>query len=214
MPEPVHIDPGETELLLPAEDTESYYANVTGASVQLGRSKLEARTDGRPAPAGDRGELESEPSEAVYAHNPDSNNAVAKVRLDHNGFWFRREARAIVGSVLTSSSNEASPANDEFVHRFGVGADPSAGITESFSAPDAADTVVVSVDDADDAFEVAVVFEDSDGNEITRRDKDNSGDYSGNSTTDVFVEAVIASEWVTVEITGAATSADFTVYAR
>ena len=59
MPEPAYIAPGETQLLIPADDTESYYATITGASVQLGRSAVAARTDGRPAVAGDRGPLGS-----------------------------------------------------------------------------------------------------------------------------------------------------------
>lgn len=214
MSEPIFIEPGETELLIASEDTDEYYGYVFGTTVYLGRSRGEAKKQNRPAPAGDRGPMGSEPGEAVYGYVPKSATETARVQMDHNGFWFEREARSVVGGVLTSSEDEASPANDEFAHYYGIGADPSAGISHSFRAPDAADSVVVSVDGADNTFEVAVVFEDADGNELTRRDSGNSSAYSGSSTSDVFVTTEIASEFVKVEITGSATSADYTVYAR
>jgi len=211
------LEPGDTTLLIPADDTKEYYATVTGASIQLGRTAHTASNEdrARDAPAGERGPMRSEDNEEVWAHNPDSNQAVARVHLDHNGFIFNREPRAVVGGVLTSSDNEAAPASDEYMHLSGRGVDVSASpVSESFEAPDAADDIVVSVDDADNSFEVAVVFEDADGTELTRRDSANSAEYSGESSSDVFVEALIAAPRVRLEITGAATSLDYTAYAR
>jgi hypothetical protein len=199
----VNIGPGETVLLVERSDTTEYYLTITGTKVQLGRTESEARQRGRDAPAGDRGPFGSEPGEPVYAHNP-SDSQEAFAHLDHNGFWFEREARSVVGGVLTSDDNESAPASDDFVWESATNGDPSGGITESFNAPDRADFVVVSVDDADGPFDVAVKFTDADGNVITTRD----------SASDVLVRTAVASPYVQVEITGSATTADYSIYAR
>lgn len=211
------IEPGETEKIVPSHDTDQeLHLTVRGADVKLGRTKDEAEMDGRPGSAGDRGPITVEAGEDLWAFNPDNSpdTKPATLYLDRDGFFWTREPRDVVGSVRTSSDNEASPANDDFRWVYQRDADPSAGIVEAFRAPDAADTVVVSVDDANDTVEVAVVFLDRDEQEITRRGPGNSSAYAGGPDSDVFAETVIASDRIAVEITGAATSADFTIYAR
>lgn len=216
------IEPGETALLIPSDDETEYYATLTGASVQLGRTEAQAENDARsrPGPAGDRGELRAEENEEVWVHNPPTNEKTAWFQLDHNGFFWTREARSVVGGVLTSDDNEASPANDDDVHRYGTAIDVNASeVSEAIEAPDAADSVVVSVDDADGAFGVVVEFLDSAGGSvITARDGDNNPDYDGSGSSDVLVTVDgIASPFVRVRITddsGATNTLDYSIYAR
>lgn len=212
------IEPGETKRIVPARSTrQELHLTVTETDVQLGRSEDEAEMYGRPGEAGDRGPLELPPGEELWAHNPvdDPNDPkTAMAYLDRDGFFWNREPRAVVGSVRTSSESEASPANDDFRWYYDRGADLTAGIVHDFRAPDAAEQIVTSVDDADGSVEVAVAFIDPDGNEISRRDSSNSSAYAGDSTTDVFAETAIAADRVAVELTGNATSADYSVYCR
>jgi hypothetical protein len=215
----IQIGPGETELLVSASDDSEYFAQVTGTRVQLARTAQAARLRGRNADAGDRGPLRSEENEEVWAYNP-HDEQTAKVHLDHNGFWFERQARAVVGSVLTSDQSEASPANDDDVHVFGTDVDVNAeAVSESLEAPDAADSVVVHCDDADGAFGVTVEFLDGpNGNVVTARDGDDNPDYDGDDTSDVLVEVTgVASPWIRVRIadeSGASNSLDYSIYAR
>jgi catechol 2,3-dioxygenase-like lactoylglutathione lyase family enzyme len=219
------IAPGETELLVSAGDTVERFGEVLDATIHLGASETEAREGGERASAGDRGDLGAPEGNEVHAYNPESATREARVTTTENareadtseedGFYFDRLPRDTIASVLTSGDNAAAPASDEYVHRTGQGVDVSgSAVSESFEAPDAADDVLISVDDADNSFEVAVVFEDADGNEVTRRDSTNSGEYSGGSSSDVFVETLIASPFVTVEVSGSATTLDYSVYAR
>lgn len=210
------IEPGESKKIVPSADhDQELHLTVQNTDVELGRTESEAEMDGRPGPAGDRGPLVVEEGEDLWAFNPDDGDTKpATVYLDQDGFFWNREPRAVVGSVRTSDDDEASPASDDFRWIYQQDADPSAGIVEAFRAPDAADTLVVSVDDADDAVEVAVVFLDRDEQEITRRGPANSSAYVGGPDSDIFAETVIASDRIAVEITGTATSADFTIYAR
>jgi len=203
----------------PGDARKEYEFRCEGNSVLLGRRKQSVADTASPRRRlrkGDRGTIDREEGEEIWAFNDDlaGDGSDARLDLQQAGFYVNFGTRPVVGAVDTGRDAEAPAASDEYVHRYATGADPSAGVVESFRTPNAAETVAVSVDDADDSFEVAVVFTDADGNEITRRDSGNSGDYSGNSTTDVFLETVIASDYVSVEITGAATSADYTVYAR
>ena len=216
------IEPGETRLLIPTEDTTEYYATLTGASVQLGRTEKQAKSDthSRPGPSGDRGPMQAESNEEIWVHNPEENQNVAFFHLDHNGFWWNREARDTVASVLTSEDNPASPANDDDVHRFGEQVDVNAeAVAEAIEMPDAADSLVISCDDAAGSFGVVVEFLDSaDGTVLTKRNKDKNPEYGGGASSDVYVEVTgVASPFVRVRIvdeSGATNALDYSVYAR
>jgi len=212
----ITLDPGEKQKIISQpSDGDAYNINVDGARVYLSHRANGIVREGKAVKKGDRTVASNLRGKPIYAKNPSTNENTATLEVDRAGFALSFQSRAVIGAVDTGRGDAEAPASsDEDVHRYETNADPSAGITESFRAPNAGEAVMVSVDDANDAFEVAVIFTDEDGNEITRRDDDNSGTYSGNENTDVFAETVIASEYVTVEITGAATSADYTVYAR
>jgi hypothetical protein len=210
------LEPGDQQRIVsqPGRD-EAYNINVEGATVFLSHRSNGIVREGKRVKAGDRTQASNLRGKPLFAKNPGSNSSEATIEVDQAGFALNFMTRPVVGAVRTTSGNEAAPANDNFVHLVGTGRDVSSNpVSETFEAPDAADDVLISVDDADNTFEVAVVFEDADGNEVTRRDSNNSGEYSGSSSTDVFVETLIASPHVTVEVSGAATSLDYSVYAR
>jgi hypothetical protein len=128
----------------------------------------------------------------------------------------RRNTRT---SGVVSPSGESPPAaSDEFVEEQGTGVDVNAATeTVDIVAPGRADSITISVDDAAGGFDVALKFRDGSGNTVTTRDKDNSSDYSGDGTTDVFVTAPVAAQDIRVEISdtsGAANALDYSIYVR
>jgi hypothetical protein len=217
----VHIEPGATELVIPADDTTEYYATLMGAKLRFGRSEVEARSDtGREGYPGDRGPMKTERNESLYAHNP-SETETAKLQLDHNGWWWTREARAVVASVFTSDENEAAPASDDFVWEHGSEVDIFADTEEiPVNAPDRADKVKIHVDaeSAEGPFDVELHTLDGPGGSVlTTRDKTDNSDYGSDGTTDVFVVAEIAAPYLRVDIidaSGASNTVTYSVYAR
>lgn len=207
------IDPGEVEPILEdPEQGQDYQAQVLGDTLKLDHNQRRARQAGQEVRAGDRLRLFDHQGRDVYAYN--AGDDVATVSVDRADLGISFEARAVIGGVQTSAQNDASPASDDFVFRSGIGVDPSQTVTETIQAPDRADFVVVSVDDLDDAAELRVRFLDENSNVITERGPGNSSGYAGGSSTDILQRVAVASPRVKVELSGAATTADYSIYAR
>jgi hypothetical protein len=180
---------------------------LTGEDVLLDHSRRDIDTVGSRVRKGDRGLLDELGGVELWALNDGSETA----ELDLSPARFNIEffPRTVVGGVQAEDGSEVSPASGAFVHEFGTGVDPSSGVTESFEAPDRADFLVIHVDDADASFTVDVSFLDGvGGSTVTQRS------YSGDASTDVFVRVAVASPFVSVELGGSATSADYNIYAR
>jgi len=207
------IEPGAVEPILEdPREGQDYIAYVEGSRLRLGHEQRSARQDGQLVRPGDRLRLYDTLGKDVYGYNTGAETATVEVDAADLGLDFM--ARAVIGGVQTSATADAAPASDAFVHRSAIGADPSAGVVEQIDAPDRADFVVISVDDADGSFEVCVQFLDEDDNVITQRGPSNSSGYSGSSTADVLQRVAVAAPSIEVEITGSATSADYSIYAR
>jgi len=213
------LEPGDREKVVsqPGPDA-AYNINVAGADVYLSHRSNGIVREGKRVQEGDRTQASNLRGKPLFAKNPGTNSSDAVIHVDQAGFALNFMTRAVIGSVRTNSGDEAAPANDNFVERQGTGVDVNAAtVTETFIAPDAANNVTVSVDDATGAYSVAVEFLDGDGNVVTRRDEGNSVAYSGDSTTDVMVTTDLASEQVRVSIeddSGASNTLDYSVYAR
>lgn len=213
------LEPGDSKKIVsqPGRE-EAYNINVEGAEVYLSHRSNGIVREGKLLQPGDRTQATNLRGKPLHAKNPGSNSSDATIQVDQAGFALNFMTRPVVGAVRTNSGDEAAPANDNFVLRQGTGVDVNADtVTEKFVAPDAADTVTVSVDDAVGAYSVAVEFLDGDGNTVTRRDENNSVAYSGDSTEDVFVTVDLAAEQARVKIeddSGASNTLDYSVYAR
>lgn len=215
------IEPGDTKKIVSQPGTdEAYNIGVTNEEVYLSHSSSRTKSEGKLVRPGDRVTIDNLRGKSIYAKNPSDNTETASLNINLAAFNLSWGNRAIIGASLTSSGNEAAPANDDDVHRYDTGVDVNESeASETFEAPDAADSVVVSVDDADGSFGVVVEFLDSAGGSVvTSRDKSNNTDYSGDSTTDVLVTVDgIASPFINIRIvdeSGAANTLDYSVYAR
>jgi len=215
----VVLAPGESEKIVsqPGRD-EAYNINVDGAEVYLNHSSNGIVREGKRVQPGDRTTAHNLRGKSLYAKNPAQNDRDATVQVDMAGFALDFMTRPVVGAVRTNSGDEAAPANDNFVLRQDTGVDVNASaVSEAFIAPDAADTVTVSCDDATGAYSVAVEFLDGDGNVVTRRDDANGSGYAGDGSTDVFVTTDLAAEECRVVIeddSGASNTLDYSIYAR
>lgn len=215
MPE-IQLAAGQArEVVGEANRGDMYELRVRSGEIRFGRTKQEV-ANGRPYAPGDRGTIEiRDDGESVWAYSADG---AGTVEVWRSGFDINLFPRTVMGSVQTSDGNEAAPASDAFVERQGKNVDVNAStVREAFEAPDRADFVVVSVDDATGGFNVAVIFTDGDGNEVTRRGPGNDPNYSGDATTDVFQRTAVAAGNVTVEIedsSGAANPLDYSIYTR
>lgn len=216
------IEPGETKKLVsqPGPDA-AYNITVENADVYMSHDKSRVLGSGKRVRPGDRVTVDNLRGKSLYAKNPPENDENAVLGVNQAGFNLIFQPRPVVGAVRTSAGNEASPANDEDAHEFSLGYDVAANgdAVATLEMPDAAESLVTSVDDASGAFEVVVEFLDAPGgNVLTTRDSDNSGEYEGDSTTDVFVETLPASPHVRVRIRddsgGANNTLDYSIYAR
>lgn len=89
--------------------------------------------------------------------------------------------------------------------------------TNQFDVTAGMDTVAVAVDDAGGSFHVEVRFQDGNGNTIVTRDDDNSSQFSGDGSTDVFVDVELAAPQVEVAVvddSGGANNADIVLRAN
>jgi hypothetical protein len=89
--------------------------------------------------------------------------------------------------------------------------------TNQFDVTAGMESVTVSVDDAGGSFHVEVRFQDGGGTTITVRDDNNSSAYSGDASTDVFVDTELAAPQVEVAVvddSGAANEVDITLRAN
>jgi hypothetical protein len=118
----------------------------------------------------------------------------------------------------TSDGRKVAPASDDFRHDYGSGVDVNANpVDESFRAPDRSDLITIHVDGWDGTGEVAVHWQDPDGNDVTSRTADDNDAYATDGTTDVWAEVSVASPWFRIEIedaSGAQNTVNYTVYAR
>jgi hypothetical protein len=190
---------------------------LTGENILLDHSRRDIDTVGRRVTKGDRGRLDELNGVELWALNDGSQTA--ELDLSPARFNIEFNPRTVVGGVQTSSSDDEAPASDAFVWTRGTAVDVNASTaTEAFRAPDRADFVVVSVDDADGSYHVEVAYQESvGGSDVTVRDANNSADYAGDSTTDVFVRTAIASPYVEVRIvddSGSQNEVDYSIYAR
>jgi len=212
----ITIEPGDTKKIVSQPGTdEEYNITVENADVYMAHDKSRAVSSGKRVRPGDRVTVSNLRGRSLYAKNPPGNDENARLEVNEAGFALFFQPRPVVGAVRTSAGAEASPANDEDAWSYGTDVDVSGGVTTGLiDLPDATEALVVNVDEADDTFEVAVVFTDDEGTEITRRDSGNKSGFAGNSTTDVFASVEPAAPYAEVELSGAATSLDYTVYAR
>lgn len=212
----IALEPGETEKVVsqPGAD-DAYNIGVSGADVWLSHNESRARQDGQRVRPGDRVTVDNLRGKPLYVKNPPENSDDATVSVNPAGFNLIFQPRAVQASVQASETNEAAPRTDDFVHRHATGADPSSTVTETFDAPGRADLVTVHTDDADASFDVEVRFLDpADDSVITARTPNENSNLEGSSTTQVFTRVAIASPRVEVRLTGAATSVDYSIYAR
>jgi hypothetical protein len=179
---------------------------LTGEDILLDHSRRDIDTVGSRVKKGDRGLLDELDGVELWAFNDGSQTA----ELDLSPARFNIEffPRTVVGGVQADDGTEVSPASGAYVWRYGTGVDPSSGVVETFEAPDRADFIVINVDDADAAFDVDVIFTELGGGEITRRS------YSGDGSTDVYARVAVAGPYIDVELSGTATTADYSLYAR
>lgn len=215
MSEATTVEPGEVKPVL--EDPElgqDYQVRVEGSTLRVGHNPRRTRQDGQAIRAGDRVRWFDHQGRDVFGYVPNSQDGPATVEVDAADLGIEFQTRAVIGGVQTSAQNDASPASDDFVFRYGIGVDPSTTVVEDIQAPDRADFLVVSVDDLDDPAELRVRFLDEDGNEITSRGPGNSSGYTGGSSTDILQRVAVASPRIEVELSGAATTADYSIYAR
>jgi hypothetical protein len=202
----IDISAGETvKIVNESQARDTWKATISGGDILVGHHKQEVPRNGDRIKAGDRVRLDNLGGSPLYAY-ADGKDVTVSISEAAVNITFM--ARTVVGSVQADDGSEVAPASGAFVHEFGSGADFSATVTESFEAPDRADWIVINVDDANNSFTVDVKFTDSSGTEITSRQ------LTGDSSTDVFERVAVASPHIEVEFSGAATSADYNIYAR
>jgi hypothetical protein len=225
MSEPVHIEPGESQLLVRAADVGEKLLEIFDQDVRLGDSESDARIRGQEAPAGDRGPAGAGEGTEIYAHNPGDQTAQVVVSdrgqeaAVDDGFFFDRFPRDTIAGVLGSDSSRTAPArSDDFVTRQATDVDVfAATASESFETPDRADFVVVAVDDATGSFHVEIAYQDADGNDVVVRDDTTDSGLAGDSSTDVLARVAVASPYVEIRIvddSGGSNILDYSIYAR
>lgn len=203
----IEVPAGETKKIVnPEQARDVWKATISGGDILVGHHPRETERNGDRIKAGDRVRLSNLGGSPLYAYadGKDVTVSISEAAVDISFM-----ARTVVGSVQADDGSEVAPASAAFVHRSGSGVDPSAGVSVELEAPDRADFVVVHVDDADNTYSVDVNFlDDSGGSTVTSRS------YSGTSSEDVYVRSAIASPYVEISLSGAATTADYNIYAR
>lgn len=199
-------------------DAEAYYIRVTSAKVRIGHGKQRA-ANGALYRAGDRFRLSDMDGYDAWAYAPEDNNTKAEVDAHREGFAINLFPRTTVGTVTKDDGSEAAPATDDYVHRYGENVDINATtVEEVMEVPDRADTLTISVDDADGAGEVVVDFLTPDGNSVlTTRNASNRPAYDFDASSDAFVTVQAASPVVRVsfvDTSGARNTINYTAYAR
>jgi hypothetical protein len=217
---PVRIPQGETEPLVDSGPGGTYQFRVLDADIRVARTRQQAR-NGRVLKAGDRGNFEVPPGEAIWAFAENmTHSRDARIEVEEQGFFIDLFPRSTVGSVQASDGSETAPASDAYESHFGKNIDVNASTeTVTLEAPDRADFIVVNVDDAAGAYHVEVEYQDDQGNEITTVDGSTSqfSDLAGDGSTAVLTRVAIASPYLEVRIvddSSAANALDYNLYAR
>jgi hypothetical protein len=208
-----------TEIISEHQPTGDYEVEVAGSTIRHDERRTNAAEGPRIRPNVPVRITKHKPGESVYAYAPDGD---ATVTVRKTSYSVIREATDVVNGITSALTGEEDdtvpPASDDFVHRFDTGVDVNASdAVETITVPKRSDSVTISVDDAAGGFDVSLAFQDGDGNTLTVRDQNNSSDYSGDGSTDVFVTAPIAAQQVEVTITdtsGAANTVDYSIYVR
>jgi len=122
-----------------------------------------------------------------------------------------------VTRVETEGGDKVPPATDEYYHEHHIARDVTASpLSSHFRVPGRASTVTVHVETSG-AASVAVASATGDDTEIAKRASAQNGDYSVDSSGQIFVETAVTSPYMRVEVSddsGAANDCDITVYAR
>lgn len=205
------------ELVGEHQSNEEWKAYVAGADILVDHSRTQVRQQGDVIKAGDRvrfGDLRGLPVYAV-ARTPGEE---ASVRISRDALSISFMTRHTVGAVQRNDGSEASPASDAYEAFYGESADVNAApVAEAFEAPDRADFLVVSVDDAAGPYHVEVRYCDDQYNTITQRDDTTDASLSGDASDDVLTRVAVASPYVEVRIvddSGASNPVDYNIYAR
>jgi len=208
----------------PGDNKNLYDFRLEGNALLLARSKRAAKDFNSPRRRlrkGDRGTLKREEGEELWAYNDDltGDGSDAQLDLSQAGFFLDFGSRPVVGAVDNSAGDEAPAASDNFFEAGATGVDVNASTEQNaFTSPDAAEVVVVSVDEATGSFHVELHgLASSGGSVLTTRDDNDLSGYAGDSTSDVFMSTDIMAAFMRVDIvddSGAANTVDYSIYAR
>ena len=222
----VDVPAGESVKLIDASNpSREFQFSLTGNGVRIARHKLTATdTQAKEIIPGDRGRLQLERGESLYAFGTDSKGTgrIARFDLDKAGFFINFQPRTVQATVETTAEDrEAPPSSDDFIFESGSNVTVSGGgtITEDFEAPDRADNLGILVE-ADAAADVNVRFKpQASANVIASRGPTQDPTYAtvGGPSNQVFKSTLIVAPHIVVDITdtsGATNTVSYALYAR
>jgi len=221
----VTVPVGESVKLIDSSNpNRDFEFSCSGNGVRLGRSKATAtEASAKPVLAGDRGVLQLEPGESIYAFNfdPKGNGRDAQIQIEKQGFVISFQPRSVLATVETTAEDREAPAaSDDFIFEGAIDRTiPANGsVTIDFEAPDRADDVGILAE-FDAAGEVEVGFAASDGEPIiASRTVTQDPTYSTTGSPDqIYKSVLIVAPHITVTFTdtsGASNDVNYSVYAR
>lgn len=222
----VDIPAGESVKLIDSSNpAREFQFSLSGNGVRIARHKLTATdTQAKKIIPGDRGTIELERRESVYAFNEDTkgNGAIASFDLEKAGFFISFQPRTTQATVETTAEDrEAPPSSDDFVFESGSNVSVAAGgsIVEDFETPDRADDLGVLIETSDPA-ELEVNFKPAaSADTIATRSQLQDPTYatSGGPSNQIFKSVLIVAPHISAEIlntAGVTNTISYAFYAR